>query len=619
MTLWTGLHSKEVGLNVALQNLPGRRISHIFHNMFLERNCLAGMLIVYGTQLVYTEVVLLTKYVGVVLITVCLLKLLLNRPRPVWTDTTDLVYTLRDIQLDASFPSGHTAFLIAVSCVGALHDFGPVFISLTFSVAVIGGWTRIRAGAHYLSDIVAGAVLAAVLVTGMYAAGLPDAEGLEVTVITLSASILSTLMVWMIRRYDLLGFEMTQEEERQCMINLKAKMNEKREKELGKLQASWSDRSMKLFDVELPKFHAVPLAAGAAILTSIFWAPRPPTQEIGACGSASGASFAIAMVLFSVLLPKVLLTRWLSTDTLAYAFGVYVVYSGAFALTLRFSPDIAELSSEADCTGLWVAWVAIVVFAALITTAKKLRAKELPDEKYPFDTNRFRADTPMWKIMVCLVWMLAFGWWVGLIRFVAYVISHKLFGGHGEYTIFFLSCIRRPPGSGIWLCSHHASMDLSCMNGKLFVNKKIAYLPTTGSWYRKRRMIWSDFKNVFDKWTEGDLTLAPAGFSTAHGFTPGIPLQYISNPHICDRKIVEIKMTSPFNICQRVDGAHVLKDLFWCLSQPFLKIDVILVAEIPANTTPQITHESLKEAFDRVGVKYLPEWTVKHRYGKQSV
>ncbi len=47
---------REIFINIALQRLPGKRLSHIFHSMFLERNILAGMLIIYGTQLVNAEV-----------------------------------------------------------------------------------------------------------------------------------------------------------------------------------------------------------------------------------------------------------------------------------------------------------------------------------------------------------------------------------------------------------------------------------------------------------------------------------------------------------------------------------------------------------------------------------
>jgi hypothetical protein len=54
------------------------------------------------------------------------------------------------------------------------------------------------------------------------------------------------------------------------------------------------------------------------------------------------------------------------------------------------------------------------------------------------------------------------------------------------------------------------------------------------------------------------------------------------------------------------------------LCQPFTTIEVVLVVEIPANQQPTLTQESLSEAFAKVGVKYLPEWNVKRRYGKLS-
>ncbi len=48
---------------------------------------------------------------------------------------------------------------------------------------------------------------------------------MTVTAYVLGSSAVTTLMVWIIRRYNLLGFEMTPEEERQCMVNLKTKMD----------------------------------------------------------------------------------------------------------------------------------------------------------------------------------------------------------------------------------------------------------------------------------------------------------------------------------------------------------------------------------------------------------
>jgi hypothetical protein len=145
-------------------------------------------------------------------------------------------------------------------------------------------------------------------------------------------------------------------------------------------------------------------------------------------------------------------------------------------------------------------------------------------------------------------------------------------------------------------------------------------MPTTGEWTRKRCFIFDDFSKSFDDWSNtGDsLIFAPAGFTTSPGFTPGFPVQYINNPHRCTRKIVEVKLYTPFDISLRVSGNHLLVDIFWCVAQPFITAEVLLVAEIPANQQPTLTQESLSEAFAKVGVKYLSEWNVRRRYGKLS-
>lgn len=54
------------------------------------------------------------------------------------------------------------------------------------------------------------------------------------------------------------------------------------------------------------------------------------------------------MVVCSVLVPKVVLTMMMRTDTILYAtclYAVYAVYASAFAITLRFSQAIAELAT----------------------------------------------------------------------------------------------------------------------------------------------------------------------------------------------------------------------------------------------------------------------------------
>jgi hypothetical protein len=254
----------------------------------------------------------------------------------------------------------------------------------------------------------------------------------------------------------------------------------------------------------------------------------------------------------------------------------------------------------------------LVAFAALFVSANKLRATELPDAKYPFCTNRFHADTPIWKVMACLVWMITLGWFFGVVRFIAYAASY---GGIKKKILY--THIRRPIDSSeatIFLSSHHAAFDLSLTCNRkheTFVHKKMAFLP---NWFHSRRFIDTTFKKSFDTWA-GDLVLAPAGVITAPGFTPKVPSFYIDRPHSSTRKIVEVKTYTPTGICMRVEGANVLSDLFWCLSQPYLTAEVLLVAEIPANEQPNITDETLREAFAKVGVKYLPEWTVKRKYG----
>ncbi|MBI1317686.1 MAG: phosphatase PAP2 family protein [Candidatus Hydrogenedens sp.] len=88
-----------------------------------------------------------------------LLKIIIGRPRPgVFIETGD--WTPRFFQLASeygSFPSGHTTTVFTAATVGIL--LWPRWAALFLSMAVLGGLARIGAGAHFPSDVVAGAGL----------------------------------------------------------------------------------------------------------------------------------------------------------------------------------------------------------------------------------------------------------------------------------------------------------------------------------------------------------------------------------------------------------------------------------------------------------------------------
>jgi hypothetical protein len=107
--------------------------------------------------------------------------------------------------------------------------------------------------------------------------------------------------------------------------------------------------------------------------------------------------------------------------------------------------------------------------------------------------------------------------------------------------------------------------------------------------------------------------MAPAGFTTAEGFAPHIPTKYYEKAHACKRVFYTIKSTTPFGINMRVDGAHVLVDLYWYLSQPYVNIHCCKIVEIPPHV--EGFKPNFKVEFEKHGVKYLENWTVRRRYG----
>lgn len=83
-----------------------------------------------------------------------LIKRRVKRMRPVaHTEVRFLVPETRH----GSFPSGHTATTFALAAVVAWHF--PIFIAPLFLLAAIIGYSRVYVGVHFLSDVVAAAVI----------------------------------------------------------------------------------------------------------------------------------------------------------------------------------------------------------------------------------------------------------------------------------------------------------------------------------------------------------------------------------------------------------------------------------------------------------------------------
>ena len=99
--------------------------------------------------------------VGVTALTVLLVKLAVRRPRPAgdWGQ----LYRKTDPH---SFPSGHTArvFMLAVVTLGL----GPPWLGILLAIwAPLVGMSRVILGVHYLSDVLAGALLGVVIGLGV--------------------------------------------------------------------------------------------------------------------------------------------------------------------------------------------------------------------------------------------------------------------------------------------------------------------------------------------------------------------------------------------------------------------------------------------------------------------
>ena len=90
-------------------------------------------------------------------------KLLLARARPSWPDPITVVGS-------TSFPSGHAAAAATAAVALALVARRPVITCVAAALAVAVAASRVFLGVHYLSDVVGGLWLGAVLALATYAA-----------------------------------------------------------------------------------------------------------------------------------------------------------------------------------------------------------------------------------------------------------------------------------------------------------------------------------------------------------------------------------------------------------------------------------------------------------------
>lgn len=96
-------------------------------------------------------------------------KLIFRRPRP---ESSDL---LVQMPADWSFPSAHTAqataFFLVITLLAwrSLPPAGAAATSVASALIVLGvGWSRVYLQVHYLSDVIAGCILAIILVAAVH-------------------------------------------------------------------------------------------------------------------------------------------------------------------------------------------------------------------------------------------------------------------------------------------------------------------------------------------------------------------------------------------------------------------------------------------------------------------
>eukprot|EP00964_Phaeocystis_antarctica_P120830 scaffold84563_cov72-Phaeocystis_antarctica.AAC.4 len=110
-------------------------------------------------------------------------KIIVSRPRPFWLadghgkPIVDYLCPRDNSVTDSSFTSGHTAFSTTIAVAATFSGATTQFCVTAATLAVLTAAARVYVGAHYLSDVITGAVLATALNAVCFGANLLPRQG----------------------------------------------------------------------------------------------------------------------------------------------------------------------------------------------------------------------------------------------------------------------------------------------------------------------------------------------------------------------------------------------------------------------------------------------------------
>lgn len=139
-----------IGLTVFLVDFRNPLLTEFFSNVTVLGSMVFG-LILCGGLFILSRDAGLTTFLGLCLSATAthLLKLIFSVPRPAVDNLVEIS--------TYSFPSGHTT--VAFSLAVLLSDINQSLKNYLFGIAVLVGLSRIYLGVHYLTDVIAGALI----------------------------------------------------------------------------------------------------------------------------------------------------------------------------------------------------------------------------------------------------------------------------------------------------------------------------------------------------------------------------------------------------------------------------------------------------------------------------
>jgi membrane-associated phospholipid phosphatase len=138
----------------------------VLFNKSEYKKTLWGMFSIYNTKIALLAIT--TGFIARFVVKEFVL-LFIQRPRPYVAYPNEILPLIAPNmkELYESFPSGHTIFCFAIATI--LYRYNKTYGYIAYVISIVVGLSRVFAGVHYMTDILAAAILGVVTALGTHA------------------------------------------------------------------------------------------------------------------------------------------------------------------------------------------------------------------------------------------------------------------------------------------------------------------------------------------------------------------------------------------------------------------------------------------------------------------